>query len=38
MIANLGIKKIQVINDNLRTQLKNKNWATKTKHVRVEEI
>jgi hypothetical protein len=38
MIANLGIKKLQVINENLRTQLKNETLATRTRQIRVEEI
>jgi hypothetical protein len=37
MISNLGIKKLQVINEKLRTQLKNENLATRTKQIRVEE-
>jgi hypothetical protein len=38
MIANLGIKKLQVINEKLRTQLKNEKLATRTKKIRVEEL
>jgi hypothetical protein len=38
MIANLGIKKLQAINDKLMTQLKNEKLATKTRRIRVEEL
>jgi len=38
MISNLGIKKPQVINENLRTQLKNEKLATRTRQIRVEEL
>ena len=38
LIANIGIKKLQVIYDKLRTQLKNENLATRTRHIRVEEV
>jgi hypothetical protein len=38
MIVNLGIKKLQVINEKLRTQLKNENLATRTRQIRVEEL
>jgi hypothetical protein len=38
MIANLGIKKLQAINDKLRTQLNNEKLATRTRKIRVEEL
>jgi hypothetical protein len=38
MIANLGIKKLQAINDKLKTQLKNEKLATRTRQIRVEEL
>jgi hypothetical protein len=38
MIVNLGINKLQAINDKLRTQLKNEKLATMTRKIRVEEI
>jgi hypothetical protein len=38
MIANIGIKKLQAINDKLITHLKNENLATRTKQIRVDEL
>jgi hypothetical protein len=38
MIANLGIKKLQVINEKLRNQLKNEKLANRTRQIRVEEL
>jgi hypothetical protein len=38
MIATLGIKKLQAINENIREQLKNEKLANKTKQIRVEEL
>jgi hypothetical protein len=38
MIASLGNKKLQTINDKLRTQLKNQKLATRTRQIRVEEL
>jgi hypothetical protein len=38
MIATLGIKKLQAINENIRNQLKNEKLANRTKHIRVEEL
>jgi hypothetical protein len=38
MIVNIRINKIQVINDNLMTHLKNEFLATKTRQIRVEEL
>jgi hypothetical protein len=38
MISNIGINKIQAINDKLRTQMKNEKLATITRHIRVEEL
>jgi hypothetical protein len=38
MTPNLGIKKIQAINDNLMTQLKNEKLATRTMQIRVEDL
>jgi hypothetical protein len=37
-IANIRIKKLQAINDNLRTQLNNEKMATTTREIRVEEL
>jgi hypothetical protein len=38
MIANIRIKKLKAINDKLKTRLKNEKLATRTKHIRVEEL
>ena len=38
IIANLGIKKLQAINDKIKTQLKNEKLATRTRQIRVEEL
>jgi hypothetical protein len=38
MIENFGIKKLQVINENLNTQLKNEKLANRTRKIRVEEL
>jgi hypothetical protein len=38
MIVNLGIKKLQVINEKLRNQLKNEKLANRTRKIRVEEL
>jgi hypothetical protein len=38
LIANLGIKNLQTINEKLRNQLKNEKLATRTRQIRVEEL
>jgi hypothetical protein len=38
MIASLGMKKLQTMNENIRNQLKQEKLANRTKQMRVEEI
>jgi len=38
IIANLGIKKMQAINEKIINQLKNEKLANRTRHIRVEEL
>jgi hypothetical protein len=38
MIATLGIKKLQAINEKIREQLKNEKLPNKTKQIRMEEL
>jgi len=38
MISNIGIKKLQVINEKLRPQIKNEKLATRIRKIRLEEL